>query len=379
MKRISLGHFYSKLSNKKDQQPLNGQIELTYCCNLNCIHCYCKGLEDTVSGNRLSVIATNRKPQTANRELTTEEWKEILDEVHREGCLWLIITGGEPLIRDDFLEIYSYAKAKGFIITLFTNGLLLTKKIIDYLQKSPPESIEITLNGITKATYESITQIKGSFKRIMSAIKELADKNLPLILKSNCLKQNKNEIGRIKVFVDKLLGKGNKRWRFKYDPMIYPGLNGDIAPCNYRLSPEELLEVKNSDPEIWEEYKRGLCGKFPELGRDEVFLYRCTAWLNQFFINPYGRLKFCQFSDKFSIDLRKETFKKGFYNVFPQLLNERFKTDSKCKDCSLRPICYRCPARAYLETGDEEKPVEYYCQLAKATLNEKERFVRLAR
>ncbi len=70
-------------------------------------------------------------------------------------------------------------------------------------------------------------------------------------------------------------------------------LNGDTAPCNYRLSPEELLEVKKSDPEIWEEYKRGLCGKFPDLGRDREFVYHCTAWLNQFFINPYGRLKFC--------------------------------------------------------------------------------------
>ncbi len=367
MKKIQAGYFFQRLSNKKTHFPLNAHLELTYRCNLNCIHCYCKGLEDTVSGNRLSVSGANRKPQTANRELTTEEWKEILDEIYREGCLWLTITGGEPLIRDDFLEIYSYAKAKGFIITLFTNGLLLTEKIIDYLQKSPPESIEITLNGITESVYESISGVKGSFKRVISIIKELADKNLPLILKSNCLRQNKNEIGRIKAFVDELLGKGNKRWRFKYDPMIYPRFNGDTAPCNYRLSFEELLEVKHSDPEIWEEYKRGLCNKFPDLGRDREFVYRCTAWLNQFFINPYGRLKFCQFSDKFSVDLRKQIFKEGFYNVFPQLLNEKFKTDSKCKDCSLRPICYHCPARAYLETGDEEAPVPYYCELAKAT------------
>lgn len=371
MKAISLGHFYSKLSDKKDQQPLNGQIELTYRCNLNCIHCYCKGLEDTVSGSRLSVIGAHRTPHTEHRDLSTEEWKEILDEIHREGCLCLTITGGEPLIRDDFLEIYSYAKAKGFIITLFTNGLLLTEENIGYLQKSPPESIEITLNGITEAVYESITQIKGSFKRVMSVIKKLADKNLPLILKSNCLRQNKNEIGRTKQWTDRFLGKGNKRWRFKYDPMIYPRFNGDAAPCNYRLSPEELLEVKHSDPEIWEEYEKGLCNKFPDLGRDRGFVYRCTAWLNQFFINPYGRLKFCQFSDKFSVDLREQSFRDGFYNVFPQLLRERFKTDSKCKDCSLRPICYHCPARAYLETGDEEAPVPYYCELAKATAEQR--------
>ena len=358
MKDISSGYFYGKLYNKKERYPWNGEIEFTYRCNLNCIHCYCEGLEDK------------------DKELDTFQWKKILDEIQDEGCLWLTITGGEPLIRDDFLEIYSYAKAKGFIITLFSNGLLLTEKIIDYLQKSPPESIEITLNGITKTTYEDITQVKGSFERVVSIIKELADKNLPLILKSNCLRKNKGEIGRIKRWTDGLLGKGHKRWRFKYDWMIYPRLNGDTAPCDYRLSPDELLEVKKSDPEIWEEYERGLCGRFPEFGRDRKFLYQCNAWVNHFFINPYGRLKFCQFSDKFSVDLRKQSFREGFYNVFPQLLKGKFKTDSRCKDCSLRPICYCCPARAFLETKDEEASVEYFCEVAKATLKDMKLLVR---
>ncbi|MCK4809522.1 MAG: radical SAM protein [Candidatus Omnitrophica bacterium] len=371
MKNISSGRFYNKLYGKKEHYPWKGQVELTYRCNLNCVHCYCKGIEE---------YASRCTPNTGNQELTTREWEEILDEIHKQGCLWLCFTGGEPLLRDDFLEIYSYAKKKGFVITIFTNGLLLTGKIVDYLEKSPPESIEITLNGITEPVYERITQVKGSFKRVMSVIKELTVRKLPLILKSNCLKQNKDEIVRIKAFTDKLLGKphemkatpisrgkGNKTWRFKYDPMIYARLNGDTTPCDYRLSPGELLESKKSDPEIWQEYERGLCGKFPDLGRDKEFLYRCNAWFTQFFINPYGRLKFCQFSEKFSVDLKKQPFREGFYNVFPQLLNEKFKTGSKCKDCSLRPICYHCPARAFLETGDEEAPVPYFCELAKAT------------
>ena len=382
MKTQSVGYFYDKLYGKKEHYPWNGQLELTYRCNLDCVHCYCKGLEDTshksqvtrykIQGTRYKIEdrgqrAECRKPNIKNRELTTREWKGILDEIHKEGCLWLTFTGGEPLIRDDFLEIYSYAKRKGFIITIFTNGLFFTEKIINYLEKSPPESIEITLNGITQSVYESITQVKGSFEKIMSVIKELTGRKLPLILKSNCLKQNKNEIGRIKAFTDKLLGKGNKRWKYKYDPMIYAGLNGDTAPCDYRLSPRELLETKKSDPEIWEEYKKGLCGGFPSLGRNKDFLYRCNSWFEQFFINPYGRLKFCVFSDKFSVNLRKQPFKESFYNWPHKILNEKFKTNSKCKDCSLRPICYHCPARAYLETGDEEASVSYFCELAKAT------------
>ncbi len=94
--------------------------------------------------------------------------------------------------------------------------------------------------------------------------------------------------------------------------------------------------------------------------------------MKQFLVNPYGKLKFCIFSDKFSVSLKTASFKEGFYKVFPQLLKEQFKTDSKCKDCSLRPFCCYCPARAYLETGDEETPVPYYCELAKKTAEQME-------
>jgi radical SAM protein with 4Fe4S-binding SPASM domain len=348
MNKIQAGYFFYRLNNKKAHFPLDGQIELTYRCNLNCVHCYCKGLE------------------SAEQELTTEEWKGILDMIQREGCLYLCLTGGDPLIRQDFLEIYSYAKKKGFFITLFTNGWALTSKCINYFLKSPPHRIEITLNGITKKTYESITGVAGSFAKVINTINLLKEKKMPLILKANCLKQNKFEIGRIKAFTEKLFDRlPRNRYRFQYDQMIYPRYNGDKTPCNYRLSPVELLGVKKQDQDIWEEYQESLDCSFPNLNRDRRFLYQCNAWKKRFLINPYGYLKFCGFSDKFSINLKNTTFKEGFYYIFPKLLNERFKTESKCKDCQLRPICYNCPARAYLEIGDEEAPVPYYCRLAR--------------
>jgi radical SAM protein with 4Fe4S-binding SPASM domain len=347
MKERTMGPLYGRLVNKKELFPLSGQLELTYRCNLNCVHCYCKGSED--------------------KELTTKEWKNILDEIHKEGCLWLTFSGGDPLVREDFLEIYSYAVSKGFIITLFTNGYGLTKEIIDNLVKSPFYSIEITLNGISQDTYEAITQVQGSFSKVIENIKVLARKKFPLILKTNCLKTNKHQIGKIKRWTEKLLGKPEKdRYRFKYDPMIYPRLNGDKTPCKYRLSFEELEQAKKQDADIWKEYKRDLHADLPELKRDKDFLYHCNSWMNQFFINPYGRLKFCEFSEKYSIDLKTTPFKQGFYRFPRQILNEKYKTISKCRDCSLRPLCYHCPARTYLETGNEEEPVPYYCQLAKS-------------
>jgi len=348
MKEIGSDDLYSRLHNKKRQYPLNGTLELTYRCNLNCIHCYCKGSEEKDS------------------ELDTAQWKRILDEIQKEGCIYLVFTGGEPFIREDFLELYSYAKKKCFIITVFTNGQLLAGKALNYLRKSPPYAIEITLNGITQETYEAITQVKGSFSIVMENIKRIKEKKLPLVLKSNCLKQNKNEIAKIKAFADEFLGKKNGKYHFKYDPMIYPRLNRDKIPTNFRLSFQESLYLKSQDADIWQEYQKEMDAHFPDLKRDRSFLYRCSYWMSHFFINPYGQLKFCGFSEKFNVDLKTTAFKDGFYQTFPKLLNEKFKTNSKCKDCQLRAVCYHCPARAYLETGDEETPVPYYCELAKA-------------
>lgn len=336
----------TKICKRKHQIPMTGQLELTYRCNLNCSHCYCKGSEDK------------------DKELTTAEWKKIIDEVQKEGCLNLCFSGGEPLIREDFLELYAHAKTKGFLITIFTNGLLFTKKVIDYLEKSPPFSIEISLNGITKKTYETITQISGSFEKVIDRIKKLEKKGLKLILKSNCLKENKEEVVKIKAFTEQLLGKSKRGFKFKYDPFILPRLNGNRLPCNHRVSSEELLQIRHSDSEMWEQYEETLCSGFSNLKRNPEYLYHCNTWLTQFFVNPYGRLKFCLWTEDYSVDLRDVTFKEGFYNLFPRLLKEKFRTNSKCRDCSLRSICRYCPARAYLETGDKEAPVEYFCRLA---------------
>lgn len=326
-----------------------GLLELTYRCGLDCAHCYCKGSENK------------------GKELSLEEWKDILDTLHREGCLWLTLSGGDPCLREDFLRIYAYAKQKGFLIALFTNGQAFSDELIDYLAHSPPHLIEITLNGITRETYEAISRKEGSYQKAMAAVKLLAAKNLPLVIKTNCLKQNKDELVRIKQWTENLLGKpqGNRHF-FKYDTMIYPRLNGDTAPCRHRLSAEEMLTLRKEDAEIWAEYQEGLHHTSLQITGDGSFLYRCNVWETQFFINPYGRLKFCQWTERFSVDLRATSFAEGFYNLFPRVRAERFKTGSRCRGCSRRAVCYFCPPRAYLETGNEETPVPYYCALAEA-------------
>ncbi len=353
MRAITSDSFLEDFSRKNNHFPWAGQLELTYKCNLKCIHCYCRNLH-------------NFRTKDENKELSTKEWKGILDQIRDDGCAFLIFTGGEPLIRSDFLELYLYAKKKGFIISIFTNGAIFSDEIITYLKNFLPYSIEITLNGITRDTYEKITQVEGSFSNVMINLKKLAANNLPIIIKSNCLKQNVNEIVLIKKFTDGLLGKAPAgKYYFKYDPSVYPRLDGDRTNLRCRLSFEKLKRFKKQDVDIWSEYRRGFRDAIPKLPRNSSFLYHCSSWLNSFFIDPYGKIKFCEFSDKFSFNLKEITFRKGFYERFPKLLAQKFKTNSKCKNCDLRSICHNCPARAFLETGNEESEVPYYCNLAK--------------
>ena len=336
--------FITELQKKRHGLcPTSAQIELTYRCNLDCLHCYCRG-------------------SAKKGELSTAQWKGIIDQLHKAGVMWLTITGGEPLLREDLIEIYSYAKKKGFFVSLFTNGILSDDKIIDYLSEESPFSIEITLNGITKGTYEAISQVKGSFEKALVNIEKIASKKLPLVLKAVGLKQNKGEIHDIKRFTEKLLGKK----KFKFDSFITPKLNGDRSPCRHRLSAEDILKIEEADPDMRrqreEEFK-----KHQSSLRECSYKYHCNSWFNQFYITPYGHLRFCRLSDRYSTDLKKKPFTEGFYGKFPAILEEKYSSSFKCMRCSLREFCYHCPARAFLETGREDLPVDWFCELAKMT------------
>ena len=121
--------------------PMQVSIEVTRRCPLECLHCY----------NNLPMGDIEAK----RRELTKEEHFRMLDELVEMGCFWILYTGGEIFARKDFLDIYTYAKKKGFLITLFTNGTpsSTNRLLADYLVEWPPVfAIEIrTLYGRTRA------------------------------------------------------------------------------------------------------------------------------------------------------------------------------------------------------------------------------------
>ena len=119
--------------------PIEGTVETTYRCNLNCVHCYV---------NQPAGSAEERE-----RELSLPRLKQLVDEIVAEGTLFVLFTGGEVLVRQDFPELYLYARSKGLLVTIFTNGTLVTDRIADFLAEHPPDKIEISLYGMTRETY----------------------------------------------------------------------------------------------------------------------------------------------------------------------------------------------------------------------------------
>ncbi|HIC91723.1 MAG TPA: radical SAM protein [Syntrophaceae bacterium] len=322
--------------------PLDGTIEITYRCNLNCVHCYC------------NLAASNKV--AARKELNYEEICDIIDQVVEQGCLWLLFTGGEPLIRKDFIDIYTYAKKKGLIIILFTNGTLITPEIANYLKEWPPFSVEISLYGITKETYESVTRTRGSFDRCIEGIHLLLEKKIPLKLKTTVMTINLHEIWDIKRYAH------NLGLDFRFDPIINPRLDGDKQPCQYRIAPQEVVKLDLKDKDRLREWKE-FCEKFLGPGNPEI-IYNCGAGLASFHIDPYGKLQICGMVKNPNFNLKQGKFRGGWYNLFPEIRAQKPKSEYNCARCDLFSLCDQCPGWAQLENNNIEMPVKYLCQIA---------------
>jgi len=322
--------------------PISGSLELTLRCNLNCAHCYC----------RLPI----NDEQALRKELSYDEICVLLDEAAEEGCMWLLITGGEPLIRPDFLDIYTYAKKKGFLITLFTNGTLITDKLADHLREYTPYRVEMTLYGVTDETHNQVTRTSGSFQRSLRGMHRLLERGIPLVLKTMVMTINRHEFSALEKFAHEL---GVK---FRYDPIINAPFNGSQEALKLRLTPEEILKLDLADKRRSDNY-HDFCEKFwGAPGTDK--LYGCGAGLNNFHIDPYGQMSICMTSRWPSYDLRQGSFYEGFYTFFPQVRSQQPKSSYPCGRCELHSICSNCPGSAYTEVGDPEAVVDYYCQIA---------------
>lgn len=326
--------------------PVNGTIEMTHRCPLECAHCY----------NNLPMSDGSAR----KRELTTEDHLRILDQLAELGCLWICFTGGEILARADFLDIYLYAHQKGFFITLFTNATLVTERVADFFAAHPPFTIEVTLYGRTKATYESLTGIPGSFEKCLRGIELILDRGLPLKLKTVALTINKHEIAAMKKFARDL------GVEFKFDPMINPRIDCSSSPLAVRLTPVDIVGLDLDDPARASEWRRLAleCAPPKAVEGQPRLVYECGGGINTFAIDPYGDMTICVLSQFDKYNVRDGSVREGWEQFLRGVRAKKTTRVTKCTNCALRSMCGSCAANGELENGDAEAPVDFLCRTA---------------
>ncbi len=342
---VRASKFYDLLARSAGTKriPLAGSIELTERCNLNCVHCY--------------INAPASDEQRAKKEFSRDEFADLLDQMASEGCLWLLFTGGEPLLRPDFLDIYDEAVTKGFLVTLFTNGTLVSKRIADRLAEHPPVSIEITCYGRTPTTYDTITRHRGSYGSFVNGLELLLERGLAVKLKTMVMTLNRHELQGMKSYAQE------RGLSFRFDPILNLRLDGGKEPAKFRISPEEVVALDVADNERmagWLEF----CAKYESASRRRPFLYECDAGLRNFHIDAYGGLTACIMSRTPRYDLRSGTFAEGWNHFMPAVRAQTKSRHVSCRYCDLGNLCGQCPGTAMVDTGDQEEPVEYLCEIA---------------
>jgi radical SAM protein with 4Fe4S-binding SPASM domain len=315
--------------------PLTGSLELDLRCNLRCLHCYRDG--DWPPGI-----------------LNTEEMKDVIDQIADAGTLWLLLTGGEIFLRPDFFEIYEHAMRKGFLLTLFTNGTMITDKIADRLLELPPSGIEITLYGYSQETYDKVTGIPGAREKCYRGVDLLLARGLPVKLKTVVFRTNHHE------FMDMFQFAESRGVPFKWDTQINPNLDSSLTPCNVRLTPQEAVDLEWSVPSRAKEY-RDYFESRKELRTSRVFA--CGAGRQTFHIDPYGKMSMCILLRDREFSLKEMSFRQIWDEMFPPLYRRMRSADHQCNSCNLVSLCGKCPAWSHLEKGDLEARVEYTCEV----------------
>jgi len=337
---------FRPIQNKR--YPIGGSIELTERCNLNCVHCY--------------INQPAEDPNIKAQELSTDEWEAVLDQMAAEGCLFLLITGGEPLLRDDFEEIFIHTRQLGMLVTVFTNASMLTPDHVELFEKWSLHSLEVTLYGGTEETYERVTGQPGSYDRCLRGIKLALDKGLKINLKTVLLTVNQHELEAMKALTEKL------GLTFRYDSTLWPRLDGSMENLQFQIPNDEIMALDLQDPdrlEGWIKAAQSFKGQY--LRADKVFT--CGAGYRAFHIDSHGKLSPCMMVRKPSYSVLSAGFKPAWDRI-GEIHSLKRHMNTECETCSAAALCTQCPGWSLAVYGDYETPVQSVCEIGRLRVNQ---------
>ncbi|MDI6792802.1 MAG: radical SAM protein [bacterium] len=352
--------------------------ETTRRCNLSCLHCRAGAVDKPYDG-----------------ELSTSEALTMIDQIREVGQPTLILTGGEPLLREDIFDLAAYGIEKGLKVVMSPNGLLLTREVAKKLVEIGIPRISISLDGPDAESHDRLRGVPGAFEGVLAGIRAAKSEGLAFQINTTVTRQNCDRIENVMNLAVEL-GAAACHAFFLVPTGRGEGLKG-----------EELTGQEYEDILIrfYEEGKRvpiptrAICaphyfriirqrgGKIQggHSGRQEPAflekpgssqgthpgglstLYRgCLAATSFCFISHRGIVSPCGYLEIECGDIREKTFKEIWEGstIFNELRNlAGYK--GKCGRCKYLAVCGGCRARAYTETGDylEEEPNCIYEEL----------------
>lgn len=319
--------------------PLNGSLALTHRCNLRCSICYVRDGDKT--------------------DIETALALRLIGETAGEGCLSLVLTGGEPLLHPDFAGIYTAARARGMLVTVFTNGTLIDADIVSLFKTIQPRGVDITIYGATAGTYEAITGVPGSYAACRRGLDLLAAAGIPFRLKTMLSRANQHELNAMEELARQY------GTRFRFDAAIFPTLRGDPAPLAQRVSPADAAAIDFADAARAAEWRDQWRRVEEEANQPLENLYACGAGVTAFHIDPNGGLHPCVLARAIRADAAAAGFGTAWRQVSEAIMNRKSGRTFPCRACPRKILCGYCPGFFELENGAEEIPSSFLCEIGR--------------
>jgi len=344
--------FINKLFMKADlgKIPIAGTFELTPRCTLDCKMCY--------------IHKGGCNKEALSKEKPAEWWLKLAEECKKRGTLNLLLTGGEPLVRSDFKELYLKLREMGFLININTNATLIDDEYIEFFKTYPPQKVNITLYGCSKKTYADLCGDGAAYEKVKYAIEGLKSKGVNVRINYTITPLNKDDVSKAQTFAN-TIGVEMKTVSYVFAPVRASGEA-------FRLSAREAasLAFKNKlqrfgeerFAELLESGKKGQSDRKGEFLTDECEGISCRAGLSSFWVTYDGKMTPCGMMTQPSVEI------KGFDDAWKEInqARENIKLPNECKNCEYRKHCDICAAVSFAETGKFDGLPIYACEKAKA-------------
>jgi len=343
--------------------PLDGRLDLTYRCNNRCRHCWLWLPPDA--------------PQ-AQEELSFDEIRRVVDEARRLGCQAWGISGGEPLLRPDFAEIFDYITHKSVHYRLNTNGTLITPAIARLLTR--PGHKMVALYGATAEVHDGVTRTPGSFDAAMRGFAYLREAGAAFTVQLVPMQASYHQFDEMVA----LAASQSPRYRVGA-PWLWLSACGSQARnreiARQRLDPAAVIALDKPNPVtgLRDASPAAPCpGSAPN---DDRLFAACIAARRDFHIDPYGGMSFCCFikDPALRYDLRQGNVREAWEEFIPSLADAVHGGQEyldNCGSCDLRQDCRWCAVYGYLEHGRYAAKVDYLCQVAAEARRYKEDWLR---